>query len=214
MTCPSCGEQVQPADHFCLNCGHPLRLADPTQNLTMPPAPSFGDVPPYYGDTPPSDDPPPSYGNAAPNYSAGPATPPAYTPQAAPPTYADPSPPTYAPRPTQTQPRGGQSQWTSGSSVPAANPYNSASTSVTPGTMVNGRPVGGSGGGLLKGIGAAIVALGVILGKFGAALAGLGIFKFFFYIWALRLLFHGMGGVVMLIIVVLIVGAILRSRTA
>ena len=224
MTCPSCGEQVQPADHFCLNCGHPLRLADPTHNLTMPPTPTYGDTPPYYGDTPPSyADTAPNYGDTPPNYDDTPAyggtvpsydDTPAYAPRPAPPAYAEQPAPAYAPRPTQTQTRGGSGQWASGSSFPTANPYNSQPPTVTPGTMVNGRPVGGSGGGVLKGLGAAIVALGVILGKFGAALGSLGIFKFFFYIWALRLLFHGLGGVVMLIIVLLIVGAIWRSRTA
>lgn len=222
MTCPSCGAAVQTGDYFCLSCGHPLHAADLTQTLTAPAAPTYGDGPPTYDDTAPT------YGDSAPTYGDSPvAQPSPYTTQTAPPppSYVDQTPPAYAPSPAPAQRQGGQNTWASGSSVPASNPYNNQRNTVTPGTMVNGRPVRSGGGGLLQGLGAGVVALFVLLGKFGAvllvllgkfgaALAGLGIFKFLFYIWAFRLLFHGLGGALMVLIVLLIVGAIWRSRTA
>src|SRR5581483_2159536 len=98
-------------------------------------------------------------------------------------------------------------QWASGSSYPAPNPYVPPPNTVSPGTILNGRPVGRRNrGGPLQGLGAAIVALGVILGKFGGAIAGLGIWKIGLILW----LFHS-PALILVLLVLLVVGAIWRS---
>ncbi len=79
--------------------------------------------------------------------------------------------------------------------------------------MLNGRPANADGKGLLQGVGAAIVAIFVVLGKFGGLVAGLGIFKLFFYWWLFSGLLHaGLGTLVLVVVIVLIVGAVARSR--
>lgn len=86
----------------------------------------------------------------------------------------------------------GEKTWASGSSFPAPNPYADPPHTVSRGTILNGRPVGGRGGsGVLKGLGAAIIAL-----------------------W---LISHGLvvghvGWLVLLVILLLIAGSIGRSR--
>lgn len=232
MTCPSCGSPVQTTDHFCLSCGHPLQPADPTGRLNTPATPAYAETPPSYGDTPPIygdnlpdygdttpayrdnlpdyGDTPPSYGGVAgqfPSYT----TPPAYAPQPAPvPTYEAP-PPSYAPRPTQTP--SGQGSWSSGSSFPATNPYNPIPNTVSPGTVLNGRPLRSGRNGLAQGLGGILIAIVVGLKAFGHALAGIGFAKFFFFAW---LFSPGsfFGPVLLIIVIVAIVGAIMRSRTA
>ena len=81
--------------------------------------------------------------------------------------------------------------------------------------MLNGRPVGGrDGSGVLKGLGAAIIALWAILHQFGHAILGLGFFKLWF-LWSLLhfFMYSPMGWLVLLVILMLIVGGIRRSRT-
>jgi len=121
---------------------------------------------------------------------------------------------------TQTPAQNADGTWASGSSFPAANPYARQPNTVSSGTMVNGRPANSGGGGVLKGIGAAVVAFFVILAKAGAgigaalgALGSIGIFKLLFYWLAFRWLFHdGYGGVVLLIIIVAIIGGLIWRR--
>ena len=108
----------------------------------------------------------------------------------APPDAGTPGPTPY--RPLIVESPRGEKTWASGSSFPAPNPDADPPHTVRRGTMLNGRPVGGRGGsGVLKGLGAAIIAL-----------------------W---LLSHGLvsghvGWLVLLIILLLIAGSIGRSR--
>ena len=86
----------------------------------------------------------------------------------------------------------GEKTWASGSSFPAPNPYADPPHTARRGPMLNGRPVGGRGGsGVLKGLGAAIIAL-----------------------WLLShgLVFGHAGWLVLLVILLLIAGSIGRSR--
>lgn len=140
----------------------------------------------------------------------------AYQVEAAQPVYAAPEPepfvrpaePPYAPPPVAVQ--HAEQRWASGSSFPAPNPYAPPPNTVSPGTILNGRPVGRRNrSGPLQGLGAAIVALGLILGKFGSTIAGLGIWKLGLLFWLL----HGHSWIFVLI-VLLVVGAIWRSQTA
>ena len=95
-------------------------------------------------------------------------------------------------RPLIVESPSGEKTWASGSSFPAPNPYADPPHTVSRGTMLNGRPVGSRGGsGVLKGLGAAIIAL-----------------------W---LISHGLvvghvGWLVLLVILLLIAGSIGRSR--
>lgn len=199
MTCPNCGTTVQPHDLFCMSCGHALTPADPTRHLDTPVEAAAA-----YG-----------AGTADHGYGAPPIAEPArqeQPPQS--PAYARPlqSPP-YA-SPPAGRSRDGQA-WASGSSFPTANPYTSTPNTVSSGTILNGRPVGGRrGGGMFQGLGAAIIALGVLLGKFGGVLAGLGLWKILGFYWLFGWLFRGGHSWVALIIVLLIVSAIWRARTA
>src|SRR5919205_847994 len=67
----------------------------------------------------------------------------------------------------------GEKSWASGSSFPAPNHYADPPHTVSRGTMLNGRPMGGRGGsGVLKGLGAAIIVLwllshGLVVGHVG-----------------------------------------------
>lgn len=164
--------------------------------------PGYGDNLPDYGDTPPS------YGDftgQSPSYT----TPPAYAPQPVSAPASEAPPPSYAPRPTQTP--SGQGSWSSGSSFPTANPYNSTPNTVSPGTVLNGRPLRSGRNGLAQGLGGILIALVVGLKAFGHALAGISIFKLFFFAW---LFSHGLGPVLLIVIIVAIASAIMRSRTA
>src|SRR5437763_1185056 len=80
-----------------------------------------------------------------------------------------------------------EKSWASGSSFPAPNPYASP-PQVSRGTILNGRPLGSrrGGSGVLKGLGAAIIALWAILHQFGHAILGLGFVK----LWFLVSIFH------------------------
>lgn len=222
MTCPHCGASVQSGDLFCMSCGNALNPADPTRHLGHAAGSAYGAntivEPVAY---PAYDQPLYGAGDQA-SYGATTGAPyqsPPQSPYGQPgqPTYGQPGQPTYgAPQPVDT--RSQERRWASGASIPAPNPYGGAPNTVSPGTMVNGRPVGqGNGGGLLKGVGAAIIALLVILKGFGHALLGIGLFKFFIY-WSLfRWLFsggHGWGALVALVILMLIVGSIWRTRAA
>jgi len=186
MTCPSCGATTGSHDRFCVRCGHDMQAAGARSDPNAGPsaAPSY--------DTGPIAQPP---FNAYPNVSAG-------------------TPPLGQGAPGQ----GTNNRWASGSSVPGPNPYAQAPNTVSGGTMLNGRPVSGAKNGLLQGLGAVVIALGVILGKFGAAIAGIGFFKLFFFVQIVRAFTHGglggFGGLALLLVVVLIVGAIWRARTA
>ena len=86
----------------------------------------------------------------------------------------------------------GEKTWASGPSFPAPNPYADPPHPARRGPMLKGRPVGGRGGsGVLKGLGAAIIAL-----------------------WLLShgLVFGHVGWLVLLVILLLIAGSIGRSR--
>jgi len=111
-----------------------------------------------------------------------------------------------APARTQTQvpSQNANGTWASGSSFPAANPYAQPNT-VSSGTTINGRPANSGGGGVLKGVGGVIAAFFVILAKFGGAIAGLGIFKWFLLFWAFG---HGFGGIILIVILISIIGGI------
>lgn len=205
MTCPHCGSSVQSGDLFCLNCGTALNPAGPTRHLDnavdapYDAAPAVEEAP--YPTAGASYGPP---GHAGSGYG-GLGGDPAQSPRRL--SYG-------GPRPVDTSQ---DRQWATGSSFPAPNPYAGTPNTVSPGTMVNGRPVGsGSGGGLFKGVGAGIAALFVILAKAGGALAGLGFVfaKFWIWIWAFHLLFRGgLGALVVLLLVLLVLGAIRQSRT-
>ncbi len=205
MTCPHCGASVQSGDLFCMGCGNALNPADPTRHLSNAVDAPYDAAPaveaaPYAH---PADD---RYDE--PEYSAYGL--PADRP------YADPQPAPYrALRPVDTQQP--DRQWASGSSFPAQNPYGGTPNTVSPGTMVNGRPVGaGNGGGIFKGIGAGIAALFVVLAKAGGALAGVGLVfaKFWFWLWAFHFLFRGgLGVVALLFILLLVAGSIWQSRS-
>lgn len=96
--------------------------------------------------------------------------------------------------------------WASSGSVPPPNPYagsNGDYSVASPGTIVNGRPVGGRSSSIIGRLGIGLVAIVALLGKFGGALLGLGLFKWLLFIWALG---HGFGGLILLILVVAIVG--------
>ena len=108
----------------------------------------------------------------------------------APPRAGTPGPTPY--RPLIVESPRGEKTWASGSSFPAPNPYASP-PHVSRGTILNGRPLGSrrGGSGVLKGLGAAIIAL-----------------------W---LISHGLvvghvGWLVLLVILLLIAGSIGRSR--
>lgn len=219
MTCPSCGASIQPHDLFCINCGRQMTPADPTRHLDASPSGEQADS--AYGDY------------AAPSYQADPASsfdpyaPLAQEPytqpyphsaqepytQPAPQSYTQPAPQSYVrPALVDEQPPANQS-WASGSSFPSPNPYApSQPNTVSRGTILNGQPIG-AGGGILKGIGAAGVALLIALKSFGGAIAGLGFFKLFFLLQIFRWLAFGHSWLLILI-VLLIVGAIWRSQTA
>ena len=210
MTCPQCGAQVQPGDLFCMKCGHALNPAEPTRHLDQPVEPVYSA--PVYAEPEPYDTP------SGASYDTQPE-----------PSYHAPS---YAPpyaEPQRTQ----EPSWASGSSFPQSNPYGGVPNTVSRGTMLNGRPIGGrnrGGNSVLQGLGAAVLvigailaksaaAIGILLAKFGAVIAGAGFFKLFFYWITLRWLFHngagsGLGAIIFLIIVLLIVGSIWRARMA
>jgi zinc-ribbon domain len=183
MTCPNCGASVQPGDSFCVNCGHAFNPAEPTRHLGTP-------------------DPAQPAPGALRVGAAGDATPHAVTP----------GPTPYRPRVVES-PRG-ERTWASGSSFPAPNPYASP-PQLSRGTMLNGRPVGSrrDGSSLLKGLGAALVALWAILHQFGHAILGLGFFKLYF-LWSLFhfFMYSHVGWLVLLVILVLIAGSMRRSR--
>ncbi len=188
MICPQCGAAAQPYDRFCIRCGHDMQPNGAG-------APERGQA-------------------AATNASArtavpiGPMTPPPYAGAA----YGDGmgAPPAPQPYNNGAPPQGG---WASGSSTPGPNPFGGPRSAPSNGTMLNGRPANAGGKGLVQGVGAAIVALFVVLGKFGGLVAGLGIFKLIFYWWLFSGLLHaGLGTLVLVVIVVLIVGAFAHSR--
>lgn len=188
---------------FCLNCGTALNPAGPTRHLG-----NAVDAP-YDAALAVEEA---SYPSAAAGYGT-PAQAGYGVPDGDP--YQSPRRLSYGgPRPVDTSQ---DRQWATGSSFPAPNPYSGTPNTVSPGTIVNGRPVGsGSGGGLFKGVGAGIAALFVILAKAGGALAGLGFVfaKFWIWIWAFNLLFHGgLVALVVLLLVLLVLGAIRQSRT-
>lgn len=203
MTCPSCGATMGPHDRFCVRCGHDMQSAAARPATAAGPNPNAGPTAAPSSNTGPIAQPP---FNAYPNANASAGT----------------------PSPGQAA----NNRWASGSSVPGPNPYAQAPNTVSGGTMLNGRPVSGNKNGLLQGLGAAVIALGVILGKFGivlgvilgkfgAAIAGIGFFKLFFFVQIVRAFTHGglgglggFGGLALLLVVVLIVGAIWRARTA
>lgn len=146
------------------------------------------------------------------------------------PVYAEPAEPSRAAPPYAEPQPARETTWASGSSFPRSNPYASVPNTVSRGTMLNGRPVGRQrgGNGVLQGLGAAIVAIGVILaksgavialalGKFGAVLAGIGIFKFLWLWWLFHafanLLFWGhIGWIIPLIIVIVLARMAYRRR--
>ena len=108
----------------------------------------------------------------------------------APPDAGTPGPTPY--RPLIVESPRGEKTWASGSSFPAPNPYADPPQTVSRGPMLNGRPVGGRGGsGVLKGLGAAIIALWLI---------------------SHGLVFGHAGWLVLLVILLLIAGSIGRSR--
>jgi len=200
MTCPSCGATMGPHDRFCVRCGHDMQSAAARPATAAGPNPNAGPTAAPSSNTGPIAQPP---FNAYPNANASAGT----------------------PSPGQAA----NNRWASGSSVPGPNPYAQAPNTVSGGTMLNDRPVSGNKNGLLQGLGAAVIALGVILGKFGivlgvilgkfgAAIAGIGFFKLFFFVQIVRAFTHGglggFGGLALLLVVVLIVGAIWRARTA
>ncbi len=99
--------------------------------------------------------------------------------------------------------------WTSSSTVPPANPYAGSTAeygATSPGTIVNGRPGGGASSGLVGRLGIGLVAIVALLGKFGGALLGLGLFKWLLFIWAWG---HGFGGLILLVVLVSIVGGLI-----
>jgi hypothetical protein len=108
---------------------------------------------------------------------------------------------------------GAETTWASGSSFPVPNPYASP-PELSRGTILNGRPVGGRGGsGVLKGLGAAIIALWAIFHQLGHAILGLGLFKLAFLAWIFNgLIFGHLGWLVLLVILMLIAGSMRRSR--
>ena len=192
MTCPNCGATVEPHDVYCMNCGRALVPADQTRHLDEP-APVYSAPSPTPQDSPPTSPPAASY--------ARPLQPPP----------ADPLQP-----PVATQP-GNHRKWASGSSFPAPNPYSSTPNTVSRGTMLNGRPVGGrrNGNGVLQGLGAGVVALLALLKASGAALfaGGFGFFKLYLLLRLFSWLFVG-HPLLALLIILLIVGAVMRARTA
>ena len=183
MICPQCGAAAQPYDRFCIRCGHDMQ---------------------------PNGAGAPERGQSAANSSARTTAPSA---PVSPPPYAGAAygaPPAQRPYNNGAPPQGG---WASGSSTPGPNPFGGPRSAPSNGTMLNGRPANAGGKGLFQGVGAAIVALFVVLGKFGGLVAGLGIFKLFFYWWLFSGLLHaGLGTLVLVVVVVLIVGAVARSR--
>ncbi len=188
MICPQCGAAAQPYDRFCIRCGHDMQpngSGAPEHGQSAATNPS---AQPYAGAAPVS---PPPYAGAA--YGSVMDAPPAQQP------YNNGAP--------------SQGGWASGSSTPGPNPFGGPRSAPSNGTMLNGRPANAGGKGLFQGVGAAIVALFVVLGKFGGLVAGLGIFKLFFYWWLFSGLLHaGLGTLVLVVVVVLIVGAVARSR--
>jgi hypothetical protein len=108
----------------------------------------------------------------------------------------------------------GEKTWASGSSFPAPNPYASP-PHVSRGTILNGRPVGSrrGGSGVLKGLGAAIIALWALFHQLGHAILGLGFFKLWF-LWSMFhfFMYSHLGWLVLLVILVLIAGSMRRSR--
>ena len=212
MTCPSCGAPVQSNDLYCFNCGHAMRPANPTSRLDDPVAtagePGYGPEPsPHtYGSVP-------AYAAESPSYTHGAS--PSYADET--PAYSFGSPAPYGTPPpasnsgSRADSRGGAQNWATGSSFPAANPY-AAPNTVSPGTMVNGRPVSGrgAGNGFLRGIGGGILVILLLLKGLGHTLAGIGILKVLGIVW----LFTHAPVWVFILIVGLIVGGILRSQVA
>ncbi len=195
MNCPKCNAPVQSYDRFCIRCGHDMQPTGATerQQTTSTYNPS-----PYVSPTTPSASAgQPQYARTEPQESTGP------TPQT----------PFGNTTQGQSTPNNGD-RWASGSSTPGPNPFANTPSSFSNGTMLNGRPANsGKNGGLLQGLGAGIVALFVVLGKFGGLVAGVGLFKLLFYWWLFSGLLHaGLGTLVLVVVVVLIVGGIARSR--
>ncbi len=185
MNCPKCGAPVQPYDRFCIRCGHDMQ-----PDSAAEPAQTTATYNPVQG--------------------VGAQATPTYTAQS-PFGGATPQQPYGAPA-RNSGPNGGA--WASGSSTPGPNSYASTPSTVSNGTMLNGRSANnGQGRGLLQGIGAAIVAGFVILGKIGGGIAAIGFFKFLFYWWLFSGLLHaGLGTLVLVVVVLLIIGGVARSR--
>ncbi|MCA1598104.1 MAG: zinc-ribbon domain-containing protein, partial [Chloroflexi bacterium] len=139
MICPQCGAAAQPYDRFCIRCGHDMQ---PNGSAAPERGPAAATNP-----------------NAQPYASAAPVTPP-YVGAA----YGDSmgAPPAQQPYNNGAPSQGG---WASGSSTPGPNPFGGPRSAPSNGTMLNGRPANAGGKGLFQGVGAAIVALFVVLGK-------------------------------------------------
>jgi hypothetical protein len=199
LFCPQCGAKLQSGDQFCHQCGQPLNPADPTQRLGAPETPEPVATP-GYGSWPAAQQTPtlqsPSPGSG---YGSWPAA-----------QQSPSSPSQYAP------PRGSaddSQNWASGSSYPGSNPYAGTPNTVSPGTMLNGRPIAGRPNkSILQGLGGAIVLALVMLGKFGGAIAALGIWKLFGLLWLFNWIGHGHSWVA-IVVVLLIVTALWRQRS-
>jgi hypothetical protein len=196
LFCPQCGAKLQSGDQFCHQCGQPLNPADPTRRLgaseTSEPvaAPDYGSWPQAQQTS--------SVQSAAPGSG--------YASWQSP--SAPTSPPQYAP--PYSSANDGQN-WASGSSFPGANPYAGTPNTVSPGTMLNGRPIAGRPNkGILQGLGGAVVLALVMLGKFGGAIAALGIWKILGLFWLFNWIGHGHSWVA-IVVVLLIVTALWRQ---
>jgi hypothetical protein len=181
LFCPQCGTKLQAGDQFCHQCGQPINPADPTQRLGAPATPA------------------PAATQVYESWSQVPQAPPV---QSVPPR------PQYAP--PYSASNDGQN-WVSGSSFPSSNPYGGTPNTVSPGTMLNGRPIGGrQSKGILQGLGGAIALALVLLGKFGGAIASLGLFKLLGLFWLFNWIGHGHSWVA-IIVLLLIVAAVWRQ---
>ncbi len=197
LFCPQCGTKLQSGDQFCHQCGQPLNPADPTRRLGASETPEPASTPgsaswPQAQQTPSVQSPPSGYGSwpRAQQLPSAPSSPP------------------YAP-PNNSSDNG--QNWASGSSFPGSNPYAGTPNTVSPGTMLNGRPITGrQNKGILQGLCGVVVLALVLLGKFGGAIAALGIWKILGLLWLFNWLGHGHSWVA-IVVLLLIVTALWRQ---
>lgn len=213
MNCPKCGAAVQPYDRFCIRCGHDMQPTGASAPERGQASQASQATPTYNGSPSAGAYPPPASPWQTPSAGTAPGQPYGGSAQQGPFGNWTPGQQRQQGQQGQAAPGAGGTNWASGSSTPGTNPYANTPSTVSSGTMLNGRPANAGGKGLFQGLGAAVVAFFVILGKFGGAIASIGFFKLYFFAWIFHGLFHtSFGTLFLILIVVAIIAGFARSR--